>query len=278
MDNAEIEINLFLLAVKQVYGYDFTAYARASLRRRIQRLMETMEVDNISSLIPLVFHDVNFGQHAISTLTVSVSELFRNPSVFKALREKVIPYLKTFPAINIWVAGCASGEEAYSIAILCKEEGVLNRTQIYATDICPIALKQAESGILRESLSRKDAQRYQDSSGSSSLSEYFTTQHGFSKLNEQLLSHITFQQHDMINEAAFITPQLLLCRNVLIYFNIELQNNVLDTFYHCLDGAGYLVIGPKENLNLTTQYSNYNVIDKAAMIHKKKVERDTVNA
>jgi chemotaxis protein methyltransferase CheR len=274
VDHTELEINLFLNAMKQVHGYDFTSYAGASISRRVLHLRDDMGLEHVSSLIPKAVHDQGFLEHAVSTLTVSVSELFRDPEVFKLLRQEVVSYLETFPKIDIWIAGCASGEEAYSIAILLQEEGLLERSQIYATDICLVALEHATSGILREKLTPDDARRYQEAGGTGSLSDYFTTMHGFSKLRGELLSHISFQQHDMIKESAFVTPQLLMCRNVLIYFNKSLQEQVLKKFRQCLNDMGFLVIGPKENLSLSDQFMYFNIIDDKTKVHQKRPEND----
>jgi chemotaxis protein methyltransferase CheR len=231
-------------------------------------LKNELKVKHTSDLIPILFHQPEKLPTIIKTLTIPVSKLFRNPSVFCAIRDQILPYLETFPKLTIWVAGCASGEEAYSLAILLKEEGALNKTQIFATDLSPLALQIASSGTLRHSLEPEDAKRYQLAGGHTSLSDFFTTKHGRSKLNEELLASISFQQHNLVKEAAFTTPQLLLCRNVFIYFNRDLQNKVLKLFLNNLDDSGFLVLGPKESIEFSIYKTQFKVIDKSLSIYQ----------
>ncbi len=264
----ELELNLFLQALQQLNGYDFTAYARASLIRRVNQLKSALRVEHTSDLIPILFHQPDKLPTIIKTLTVPVSKLFRNPPVFCAIRDQIIPYLKTFPKLTVWVAGCASGEEAYSLAILLKEEGILNKTQIFATDLSPLALQIASSGTLRHGLEPEDAKRYQQAGGNTSLSDFFTTKHGYSILNEELLASISFQQHNLVREAAFTSPQLLLCRNVFIYFNRDLQNQVLKLFLSSLDDSGFLILGLKESIEFSAYKTEFKVIDQKLSIYQ----------
>lgn len=264
----EIELNLFLLALQQLHGYDFTAYARSSLLRRVDQLKSRLQVKQTSELIPVLFHQPDKLPSIINTLTVPVSKLFRNASVFCVIRDKLLPYLKTFPKPIVWVAGCARGEEAYSLAIMLKEEGLLGKTQIFATDLSPQALQIANSGALSKLLEPEDAKRYQQAGGHSSLSDFFTTENGVSKLNDELLAAISFQQHNLVNEGAFISPQLLLCRNVFIYFNRELQEKVLKLFLNSLDDNAFLILGPKETLSFSVYKTRFSSVDLNSSIYQ----------
>lgn len=219
----KIELDLFLEALFQFHGYNLKNYSRDSLMRRVKSLMHKQKLDSISALIPLLANSESFRSHAINHLTVNVSALFRDPDVFAKLKQYVFPYLKSYPRLSIWIAGCAEGLEAYSLAILLEEEGLLERTHIFATDISSKVLKQASSGVLSESLNSEDVERYNQSSGIVSLSDYFVTAYGKQKLKQQILSKITFEHHDLTQQPAFLSAQLILCRNVLIYFDKKLK-------------------------------------------------------
>ncbi|MFW5426252.1 MAG: CheR family methyltransferase [Methylophagaceae bacterium] len=264
-----IEFDLFLEALKRFHGYDLTLYSRSSLMRRVKSLVLEQKLNSISQLIPLLASDDRFYEHTINTLMVNVSSLFRDPHVFSQLKQLVFPYLESFPRLTIWVAGCAEGLEAYSLAILLAEANLLDRTHIFASDINSEALKQAESGVLTKSLDADDVMRYNESQGAASLSDYFTTAYGKQKLKQKLLSKITFEHHDLTQHPVFLSAQLVLCRNVLIYFKKELKVQVINALSHSLENNGHLVIGTKESLDFVETEDNYNVLDPSASIYKK---------
>ncbi|PCJ29257.1 MAG: chemotaxis protein CheR [Gammaproteobacteria bacterium] len=237
--------------------------------RRVKSLVAKQRLNSISELIPLLAHDEDFRTQSLNHLMVNVSSLFRDPNVFAKLKQEVFPYLTSFARLSIWVAGCAEGLEAYSLAILLEEEGLLDRTQIYATDINSEVLKQAASGVLVDSLNADDALRYNESLGKSSLSDYFVTAYGKQKLKQELLAKISFEHHDLTQQAPFLNAQLVLCRNVLIYFDKTLKNKVVNTLWDSLDETGYLVIGTKESIEYLDIDYDYTVTDEKTRIYKK---------
>jgi len=265
-----LEINLLMAAIKGTIGYDLSGYAKASIKRRIEQLVIDENVQCIADLIPRLIHSPECQSNFINRLTVNVSELFRHPLSFLSLRESVLPYLASFPRRDIWIAGCATGEEAYSMAILLEEVGLLNNTQIHATDINTEVLKQAKTGILTKALNKEDAARYQASGGISSLSNYFSAAYGKNKLSQNLLDHINFNHHNLLQDSAFCSAQLIMCRNVMIYFDINTQNNALTLFNNSLVQHGYLIIGEKESLLSSPFNSLLQAIDEPAKIYQRK--------
>ncbi|MBL4711786.1 MAG: protein-glutamate O-methyltransferase CheR [Gammaproteobacteria bacterium] len=265
----DFELDLFVQAIRKSIGVDLANYAKASLRRRVQQLVYKQNVSFISELLPPIIHDVTFAQFIINELTVNVSELFRNPDVFASLLKNVFPVLASYSRIDIWVAGCSCGEEAYSLVILLDEAGLLERTQIHATDINIDALCIANSGLLQRPLDRNTAQRYRMAGGNKSLANYFSSAYKETKLSERLLKHVSFNQHDLTQEQGFTSPQLIMCRNVMIYFNQTLQDKVLASFYANLIPNGFLVIGPKESLGQSLIANKLEIIDKDNRIYKR---------
>lgn len=271
-ETKHIETELFIEALYQLCGHDMRHYSRSSLRRLVEALA-LKEHTHISALIPMLAHDSKFKRRVLNELTVSYSTLFRDPLFFSRLKENVFPRLRTFPRLSIWVPGCASGEEVYSLAIALHEEDLLNRCQIYATDISMNALKQAQSGLVQQPINSKTVDRYNDSGGNASLSDYFFSDQysaGHSRFDPELLEKISFKRHDLIQEANFISPQLILCRNVFIYFDSELQNNVLNKLADALVDGGYLAVGLEENIRLSDEFSKFDVVSQEAKIFQKK--------
>jgi len=265
-----IEVDLLISAIKSKLGYDLSGYARASIKRRFQQLVIDENVKYIADLIPKLLHSRQCQSNFINRLTINVSELFRHPISFLTLRETVLPYLASFPRRDIWIAGCATGEEAYSMAILLEEVGLLNNTQIHATDINTDVLKQAQTGILTKGLNKEDAARYQASGGISSLSHYFSTAYNKQKLSQHLLDHISFSHHNVLQDNVFCSAQLVMCRNVMIYFDVNTQNSALKLFHNSLVQNGYLVIGEKESLLNSPLNSILKTIDEPAKIYQRK--------
>jgi len=264
------EFELFITAIKVFSNYDLSGYAKVSLKRRVKQLVTDYGLTSISELIPLLAHQPEAARKIVNELTVNVSEMFRDPSSFLVLKESVISYLASFPRRDIWVAGCACGEEAYSLAILLEECNLLENTQIHATDINTNALEQAKSGVLTHNLTKKDAQRYRLSGGNYSLSKYFSSAYSKQKISQHLLDNINFTHHNLIQDGIFCSAHLVLCRNVMIYFDAELQNKVLQLLYDSTIHNGYLAIGTKESLDESGIVDRLTVIDEQSRIFQRK--------
>ncbi len=261
-----IEIELFLEALFQRHGYDFRQYAKASMKRRVQALAAALQCKNIAGLIPRILHEESLLDEVLPQLSVPVTEMFRDPQVFKALREQVLPRLATYPRLKIWQAGCASGEEVYSLAILLEEEGLLEHSQIYATDINSVALRKAEDGIFPVSRLDEYERNYASAGGRLRLSDYYVANAGFFRMAERLRKRIVFAHHNLVSDGVFCEVQLVLCRNVLIYFNGQLQSRVLRLFHESLGRHGFLCLGTRESLRAATSSVLFHEVDPACMI------------
>lgn len=247
----DIEIQLLLEAVFLRYHYDFRHYARASIKRRLLQARLHFGVSTITGLQERILHDPDMMGQMLGFLTVQVSEMFRDPSYFRALREQVLPHLKTYPSLKVWIAGCSTGEEVYSMAILFKEEGLLDRTIIYATDINPHALAAAKAGIYPLDRIRKFTENHQKSGGRSSLSDYYTADYGRAVFDSSLRANVVFSDHSLVSDAVFGEMQLISCRNVMIYFDRALQDRAVGLFKDSLSRNGFLGIGSKETLRFS---------------------------
>jgi chemotaxis protein methyltransferase CheR len=244
----DIEVDLIAEAIYQVYGYDFRHYAKASFKRRLRSLVQDLKLQSISHLQHELLHKPEVFADKLPQLTVTVSEMFRDPSFFTALRDQVIPTLRTYPTIKIWHAGCSTGEEVYSLAIILLEEGLLDRSVIYATDINPNVLKSARDGIYPISAIKDFTRNYQKSGGKEAFSDYYTTGYGGARFLPRLKERIVFSEHNLATDDVFVECQLIICRNVLIYFDLELQQRVVDLFARSLTYKGFLGLGSKESL------------------------------
>ena len=253
----DIEVKLFIEAVYMKYKYDFRQYGLASVKRRLSNALITHKVKTVSALQERVLHEPEFFTVILQHMTISTTEMFRDPSYFKAFREKVIPYLKTYPSIKIWIAGCSSGEEAYSFAIIFKEEGLLERVMIYATDINPLILEKAKAGIYRLEDMSKFTTNYQAAGGKKSLSDYYTASYNAVAIDSSLKKNIIFADHSLATDSVFSEVQFVSCRNVLIYFEKNLQNRAIHLFHDSLSVKGFLGIGSKESLKFSTLYSAF---------------------
>ena len=265
-----IELGLFLEAVFQCYGYDFRNYSKASIKRRVLALAGDFQCDSIAALIPRILHEEGMQDEILAHLSVPVTEMFRDPSVFKALREQVLPLLGTYPRLKIWQAGCATGEEVYSLAILLEEEGLLDRTQIYATDINDLALHQAEDGIFPISRLKEYERNYVSAGGKRLLSDYYVANAKFFRLDERLRNHIVFAHHNLVTDGVFCEVQLILCRNVLIYFDASLQSRVLSLFHDSLGRHGFLCLGTRESLRAAKTAGLFSEINRECMIFRSE--------
>jgi len=244
----ELEIGLFLRAIHARYGYRFQDYAPGSMQRRVRAALARSGLRNLGELQHQLLTDPRCFASVLDDLTVRVSDLFRDPPFFRALREKIAPLLRTYPVVKIWHAGCASGEEAYSAAILLSELGLYDRTQIYATDMSPSALDMARAGVYTEDRVASFEQNYRDSGGQRSLADYFSSAYGRVAVREELRRNIVFFQHDLTVDYALGEMQLVFCRNVLIYLGKALRARALATFSDCLSHGGFLCLGMNEGM------------------------------
>ncbi len=266
----DIEIELFLSAVMSRYDYDFSRYAKASIKRRIQSLVEDQKVMHISDLIPMVLHQEGFIHKVLEHLSVQVSEMFRDPWVFKKIREVVLPVLATYPQINIWLAGCANGEEAYSLAIMLEEEGLLDRANIYATDISKDALAVAQKGIYPLKKLAEFEENYKLAGGRKQFSDYYVCQYDYLHFSPALTENIFFTDHNLASDNVFSESHLVMCRNVMIYFDNLLKDRALSLFTESLITGGMLCIGNKENITFTSSQDSFEVLEKNERIYRKK--------
>ncbi len=247
----EIELKLLIDAIYLKYHYDFREYAGASLKRRLLAALERFDCATLSQLQDRLLHDTEVFPQLLDYLTVQVSEMFRDPDYFLALRQTVIPMLRTYPSLKIWVAGCSTGEEVYSFAILLREEGLLDRTLIYATDINTNALARAAAGVYSVDRIAGFTDNHRRSGARNSLSDYYTAAYGRAMFDKSLRKNIVFSDHSLATDSVFAEVQLVSCRNVLIYFNRELQDRALGLFSDALCRKGFLGLGSKESLRFS---------------------------
>lgn len=268
----DIELRLFLDALYQKYNYDFRYYAMASIKRRLKQARERFNCRSYSALQDLAMHDPSVLPELLAYLTVQVSEMFRDPAYFKALREKVVPHLRTYPSLKVWVAGCSAGEELYSLAILFREEGLEERTMFYATDINPTALKKAEAGVYEMDRIPLFTENHQKSGGKSSLSDYYTAAYGAAVFDKTLRQRTVFSDHSLVSDAVFAEMHLISCRNVLIYFTRPLQDRAFGLFRDSLTRKGFLGLGAKENIRFSQHSDAFTDFSKQERIYQKSGE------
>lgn len=266
----DLEIQLLLEALYQRYHYDFRHYARASIKRRLLHAREQLGFASFSAMQDAVLHAPQTLPRLLNYLTVQVSEMFRDPTYFKALREKVIPHLKTYPSLKVWVAGCSNGEELYSLAILFREEGLDRRTLFYATDINPDALSAAEAGIYPLDLIRKFTENHQKSGARSSLSDYYTADYGRAVFDKSLREQVVFSDHSLVTDAVFAEVHLISCRNVLIYFDRQLQDRAIGLFHDSLARKGFLGLGSKESLRFSAHGDGFTDFVREDKIYQRR--------
>lgn len=266
----DIELRLLLEGIFLRYGYDFREYSPASLKRRLAQAREHFGCATFSELQGLVLHSPDTLEPLLGFLTVQVSEMFRDPEYFRVLREKVIPHLRTFPSVKVWVAGCSAGEEFYSLAILFREEGLENRTLFYATDINPVALKKAEAGVYAMERIAQFTENHRRAGGTSSLSEYYTAAYGAAKFDKSLRRRAVFSDHSLVSDAVFAEVQLVSCRNVLIYFDRPLQDRAIGLFKDALVRNGFLGLGTKESLRFSAHSAAFEEFARAERIYRKR--------
>jgi chemotaxis protein methyltransferase CheR len=269
-DNIEdIEVELLLEALYRRYHYDFRHYAKASIKRRLVQACIQLQFPSISSMQEALLHDPATLPRLLNYLTVQVSEMFRDPSYFRAIREKVLPHLRTYPSLKIWIAGCSTGEEVYSLAILFREEGLEDRTLFYATDINPTALRDAEAGVFSLDRIKKFTENHQESGGKSSLSDYYTANYGRAVFDKSLRSHVVFSDHSLVTDAVFAEVHFISCRNVMIYFDRPLQDRALGLFHESLSRKGFLGLGSKESLRFSAHAGDFTEFVRDEKIYQR---------
>ena len=263
------EYRELLEAIRLIYGYDFTDYAEPSVKRRILHFMENKRIASIEVLEKMLFREEVVFEEFVQNLSVTVTEMFRDPSFYKQLREAVLPQLATYPVIKIWIAGCATGQEVYSISILLKEEGLLSRSIIYATDINQRSLQIAKKGIYALDEMQMYTQNYLNAGGSAAFSDYYMAHHNSVLFDHHLNQNTVFSAHNLATDKSFNEFQLIICRNVIMYFNQRLQDKVITLFYESLSPFGYLGLGDKESILFSSKKDFFEEISRKEKIYRR---------
>ena len=269
----DVELRLLMEAILVKYHYDFRGYSRASLKRRLRQAKEHFHCRSFSQLQDRVLHDAGVFPQLLNYLTVQVSELFRDPDYFRAIRERVVPYLRTYPSLKVWVAGCSAGEEIYSLAILFREEGLEDRTLFYGTDINPEALRKAEAGVYELDRLPQFTENHRRSGGKSSLSDYYTAAYGHAVFDRTLRRRTVFSDHSLAADQVFAEVQFVSCRNVLIYFDRELQDRAVGLFHDSLSRRGFLGLGSKETVRFSRYADAFEEYARDERIYQKRGDR-----
>jgi chemotaxis protein methyltransferase CheR len=266
----DIEIRLLLEALYQRYHYDFRNYAFASVKRRLRQAREQLGFDTFSALQERLLHDDAMLPRLLGYLTVQVSEMFRDPSYFRAIREKVVPHLRTFPSLKVWIAGCSAGEELYSLVILFREEGLEDRTLFYATDISQDALDAAARGIYPLDRIKTFTENHRLSGGKSSLSDYYSSAYGGAVFDKNMRERVVFSDHSLVTDSVFAEMHLVSCRNVMIYFNRDLQDRAIGLFRDSLPRRGFLGLGSKESLRFSAHAAAFSDFVREEKIYQRR--------
>jgi chemotaxis protein methyltransferase CheR len=268
-DVDEIELALLLEGIYRRYGFDFREYAPASLRRRVWRRVHAEGVSTLSALQDKLLHDPACMERLLLDLSINVTSMFRDPTFYAAFRDKVVPALRTYPFTRIWVAGCSTGEEVYSLAILLHEAGVYERTRIYATDINDAVLDRARSGVFPLDKMREYTQNYIAAGGEHAFSEYYVARYDGAQFQRSLVDNVVFAQHNLVSDSSFNEFNVIVCRNVMIYFDRALQDRVHRLFYESLTNFGVLALGAKESIRFGPFEDRYEELDAAERLYKK---------
>ncbi|MEW4372490.1 CheR family methyltransferase [Paenibacillus kandeliae] len=268
-ERENIEIDLLLEGVHRLYGYDFRNYARASLTRRIWHHVHSEKLSSVSALQERVLHDRACFERLVQNLSIPVTEMFRDPQLFRMFREQVVPLLRTYPYIRIWHAGCSTGEEVYSMAILLHEEGLLDKARIYATDMNDRSLKQAREGVFGIDRMQLYTKNYLEAGGTRSFSEYYTARYQSVIFQPFLRKHIIFAEHNLATDRSFNEFNVIFCRNVMIYFDDKLRERVHGLFHESLSRFGILVLGSKESMQFTGYSDSYEPLDRIEKVYRK---------
>lgn len=270
IENERLEMALLLEAVYQKYGYDFRNYSKAHTKRRLEHRLKMAGMDNYSQMIHAVIHDEVFFNDLLLDLSINVTEMFRDPWFYRAVRQEVVPHLRTYPFVKVWHAGCSAGQEVYSMCILLAEEGMKKRTQIYATDFNELILEKAKQGIYPVDAIREYTANYQKAGGKASLSDYYTADYDHVVINQSLREKVLFSSHNLVTDGVFGEMNVIFCRNVLIYFERKLQYKVLKLFYDSLCPGGFLCLGTKENIKFTGMSDYFDLVADRERIYRKK--------
>lgn len=271
LENDRIEIKLLLEGLYLKYGYDFRDYAGAHLKRRLQYRCQVSGFASYLEMLHRLINEENLFYELLLDLSINVTEMFRDPWVYRKIRELVVPHLKTYPFIRSWHAGCSAGQEVYSMCILLHEEGVSpKRIQVYATDFNDLILDRAKKGIYPIDLVRNYTSNYQKAGGLNSFSDYYTAGYETVKINTPLKNRVLFSAHNLATDMVFAEMNIIFCRNVLIYFNKDLQNRVVKMFYESLCPGGFLCLGSKESLKFTDYADKFEVVAEKEKIYRKK--------
>ena len=270
-DLEHLEIELLLEGVFRHYGFDFRAYAYASIRRRLWKRVEGEGLGTISQLQARILHDADAMERLLLDLSVNVTSMFRDPGFYREFRAKVVPLLRTYPFIRIWHAGCSTGEEVFSMAILLEEEGLYDRARLYATDINDVVLQRAKQGIFPLERMQEYTENYIKAGGTRSFSEYYTALYDGALFSPTLTRNIVFSQHNLVTDRSFSEFHVIFCRNVLIYFDKALQNRVHRLFYESLVMFGVLALGSKESLKFSQFEPCYEKVSSTEKLYKKVV-------
>jgi chemotaxis protein methyltransferase CheR len=269
LDLEEIEVELLLEGIYRLYGFDFRRYAPASLRRRLRRRMDGEKVETISALQNLVLHDPQVMERLLLDLSINVTAMFRDPTFFLSFRTTVVPLLRTYPFTRIWVAGCSTGEEVYSLAIVLAEEGLSERTRIYATDINEAVLEQARLGVFPLDKMQDYTQNYIKAGGTHAFSEYYVARYEGAQFSRGLVENVVWAQHNLASDAAFNEFNAILCRKVMIYFDKPLQEHVHELFHESLTMFGILALGQKETIKFSPREHAYEELDPGERLYRK---------
>ena len=269
MKHDDIAAHLVVEAARLRYGYDFSGYAEASLKRRLEAFTRLAGLDCVADIVPLLMRDQQAIHGLVSAISVPVTEMFRDPYIHLYLRNEVFPILASYPKINIWVAGCASGEEAFSIAIALEEMDLLKRSRIYATDIDPSVIKKAEDGVFAVEDADQIGKNYRESGGTRSVSDYLTVRYDFAKVSDQIREKLLFTNHNLVSDGVFGEFSLILCRNVLIYFKNSMKERALKLMWNSLARSGFVCLGPKDVPPVSIETEYLSKIDPSVPVYKK---------
>lgn len=270
IENENIEIKVLIEAIYLKYGYDFRNYAKTSIKRRILRRLSLSGLKTISEMQHKILYDKQFFEILIQDFSIKVTNMFRDPSFYKSVRENIMPVLKELPFIKIWHAGCATGEEVYSMAILLKEEGLYDKTTIYATDFNEGVIKKAKDGIYPADRLKEFTYNYQKGGGQSSFADYYSSKYDYALINKALKKNIVFAEHNLVTDWVFGEMNMIICRNVLIYFNRDLQNRVIHLFRDSLCKDGFLCLGSKESIKFSEYSDDFVDFVKKEKIYRRK--------
>lgn len=264
-----LEVRLLVEAVHQRYGYDFAGYVPATLTRRIREATRSEGLTTVTALADRVLHDPTAMQRLLEKLLLKVTSMFRDPAFFLAFRSRVVPFLQTFPFVRIWVAGCSTGEELYSLVILLEEVGLLGRSRVYATDVSQAALEKAAAGVFPLERMQSYTTNYQRAGGTRAFSEYYTALYGSARMRPELTANVFFAEHNLASDASFNEFHVIVCRNVLIYFDRPLQNHAVGVFHDSLLHHGVLALGEAESLRFSEHVEDFEALDSRRRIYRR---------